>query len=170
MTRIGLLSDTHGFLDKQLIPILKNCDEIWHAGDIGDPAVYGELLQLKKTLRAVSGNIDGGEIRRSIPQELEWNVEGKNILMTHIGGFPDRYPGTIKKLLMLKKPDIFVCGHSHILKIIFDKKLNLLYLNPGAAGKEGFHLVRTAIRFAIDKNEIKDMAVIELGTRTKSQT
>lgn len=167
MTRIGLLSDTHGYLDKQLISILKECDEIWHAGDIGNLAVYDELLDLQKTLRAVSGNIDGGEIRRSIPEELNWNVEEKNILMTHIGGYPDKYPGTVKKLLMLKKPDIFVCGHSHILKIMFDKKLNHLYLNPGAAGKEGFHLVRTAIRFVIDKNDVKDMAVIELGTRSK---
>jgi uncharacterized protein len=167
MTRIGLLSDTHGYLDKQLTPILRECDEIWHAGDIGNPSVYDELLSLQKILRAVSGNIDGAVIRRSIPAELNWNVEERNILMTHIGGYPDRYPASIKKLLLLKKPDIFVCGHSHILKIIFDKKLNLLYLNPGAAGKEGFHQIRTAIKFVIDKKEIRDMAVIELGTRTK---
>jgi len=169
MTRIGLLSDTHGYFDKQLIPILKECDEIWHAGDIGNPAVYDELLNFQKTLRAVSGNIDGSEIRRSVPEQLEWTVEEKKILMIHIGGYPDRYPGAVKKLLMDHQPDIFVCGHSHILKIIFDKKLNLLYMNPGAAGKEGFHLVRTAIRFVIDKNTVRDMAVIELGTRTSQK-
>lgn len=167
MTRIVLLSDTHGYLDKQLLPILKECDEIWHAGDIGNPAVYDELVGLQKTLRAVSGNIDGGLIRRSIPEKLFWKVEERNILMTHIGGYPDKYPVPIKNLLMLKKPDIFVCGHSHILKIIFDKKLNLLYLNPGAAGKEGFHQIRTAIKFVIDETVIKDMAVIELGPRSK---
>ena len=166
MTRIGLLSDTHGYLDKQLITILQECDEIWHAGDFGNPAVYYELAALQKTIRAVSGNIDGKEIRQRFPEELQWTVENKNVFMTHIGGYPDKYPLKIKNTLMEKRPGIFVCGHSHILKVIFDKKLNLLYLNPGAAGKEGFHVMRTAIRFVIDKNDIRNMEILELGKRT----
>lgn len=165
MTRIGLLSDTHSFLDPQLIPILHECDEIWHAGDFGNISVYNQLMNLNKPLRAVSGNIDGFDIRHIIPEQLSWRVEEKDILMTHIGGHPDKYHPRIKKILEEKRPGIFICGHSHILKVIFDKKLNLLYLNPGAAGREGFHLMRTALRFKIDGDEVRDMEVLELGTR-----
>ena len=163
MTRIGLLSDTHSYLDTQLLSILSQCDEIWHAGDFGSVAVYEELYNLKKTFRAVYGNVDGNEIRLMVKEELFWQVEGKTILMTHIGGYPGKYPARIKKLLINTKPSIFVCGHSHILKIIYDKELNLLHLNPGAAGKEGFHKVRTALRFTIDGDTVKDMEVIEFS-------
>ncbi len=165
MIRIGLLSDTHSYFDKQLVSVFKECDQIWHAGDIGNISVYEELLNLQKPLKAVWGNIDGGELRKTLTEDLHWQVEEKKILMTHISGYPDRYPPRVKKLLPDSKPEIFVGGHSHILKVIYDKKLNLLYLNPGAAGKEGFHKVRTALRFTIDGDTIKDMAVIELGVR-----
>ncbi len=162
MTRIGLLSDTHSYLDPQLFPVLNECDEIWHAGDFGDIHVYNDLISLNKPLRAVYGNIDGRDIRQLVPKELVWQIEQKTILMIHIGGYPGRYPVRIKKLLLDIKPSIFICGHSHILKIIYDKELNLLHLNPGAAGKEGFHKVRTALRFNIDGEVVKDMEIIEI--------
>ena len=165
MTRIGLISDTHGYFDAQLIPILAGCDEIWHAGDLGGGTVYKELVKLKKPLRIVSGNIDGQDIRAVAPEELKWTVEKKSIFMTHIGGYPGRYPGKIKSYLTETKPDIFVCGHSHILRVIYDKQQKLLYLNPGSCGKEGFHKVRTALRFVIDGEKIEKMEVIELGTK-----
>ena len=163
MTRIGLLSDTHGFLDQQILPILRECDEIWHAGDFGDIKVYDALMNLKKPLRAVWGNIDNKEIRQLTNEELTWQVEEKIIFMTHIGGYPGRYPARIRKLLVDNRPSIFVCGHSHILKIIYDKNLSLLHLNPGAAGREGFQKVRTMLRFNIDGDVVKDMEVLEFG-------
>ncbi len=165
MIRIGLLSDTHSYLDPQLIPFLSECDEIWHAGDFGALKVYDDLKKLNKPLKGVFGNIDGKEIRQMFNEELVWQVEDKLIYMTHIGGSPDKYPPRIRKQLMDLKPGIFVCGHSHILKVIFDHKLKLLYLNPGAAGKEGFHKVSTMLRFTIDGSNIKDMEVIEFGRR-----
>ena len=165
MTRIGLLSDTHGYFDPQLIDLFKDCDEIWHAGDVGNHEVHKALQKLRKTIRMISGNIDGKEIRVAAPEELSFKVENRSIFMKHIGGYPDRYPPAVKKQLIELKPDIFVCGHSHILRVIYDKKLNVLYLNPGAAGKEGFHVVRTALRFTIDTDKVKDMEVIELGSR-----
>ncbi|HUR30790.1 MAG TPA: metallophosphoesterase family protein [Saprospiraceae bacterium] len=165
MTRILLLSDTHSFLDPQLFPIINECDEIWHAGDIGNVNVYDQLLKFNKRVKGVFGNIDGKEIRQSITEDLYWKVEEKTILMTHIGGSPGKYPLRIKKMLEEKKPGIFVCGHSHILKIIYDKNYNLLHLNPGAAGKEGFHLVRTALKFNIDGDKVVDMGIIELGKK-----
>ena len=165
MTRIGLLSDTHSYLDPQIMSLLVECDEIWHAGDFGDIRVYEQLANLNKPLRAVYGNIDGNEIRQLMTEQLEWQVEEKTILMTHIGGYPGRYPARIKKLLLELKPSIFVCGHSHILKIIYDKNLNLLHLNPGAAGREGFQKVRTVLRFSIDGDVVKDMEIIEFAKR-----
>src|SRR5688500_9558758 len=118
MTRIGLLSDTHGYLDQQLIPLLHECDEIWHAGDIGTMQVYDALLKIGKPLKAVFGNIDDHLLRRTVPGELEWKVENKTIFMIHIGGFPEKYSLPVKKMLLERRPDIFVCGHSHILKVI----------------------------------------------------
>ena len=165
MTRIGLLSDTHGYFDPQLNELFKECDEIWHAGDVGNNDVYKALLKICKTIRIISGNIDGKEIRGIAQEELFWKVENRTIFMKHIGGYPDKYAPSIKKQLIELQPDIFVCGHSHILRVIYDKKLNILYLNPGAAGKEGFHVVRTALRFTIDADKVKDMEVIELGKR-----
>ena len=167
MIRIGLLSDTHGFFDPRLHDLFKDCDEIWHAGDVGNHDVCKSLQKLGKKIRMISGNIDGKEIRGIAPEELFWKIENRTIFMKHIGGYPDKYTPAIKKQLTELKPDIFVCGHSHILRVIYDKKLNVLYLNPGAAGKEGFHVVRTALRFTIDDDKVKDMEVIELGRRDK---
>ena len=165
MTSIGLISDTHSYLDPQLISILLTCDEIWHAGDFGNISVYEELKSLNKNLRSVFGNIDGNDLRRLMTEDLCWEVEGVKILMTHIGGYPGKYPSRIRLLLKENKPGIFVCGHSHILKVIYDKEFKLLHLNPGASGKEGFHAIRTALRFKIDQGNILDMSVIELGKR-----
>ncbi|HEY3387470.1 MAG TPA: metallophosphoesterase family protein [Saprospiraceae bacterium] len=165
MVRIGLLSDTHSFLDPELLPLLSVCDEIWHAGDVGNEDVVHQLQSMGKSLKIVYGNIDGREIRLIAPQTLVWQVEQMKILMTHIGGYPGHYPSTIKQLLLKEKPDIFVCGHSHILKVIYDKQLCLLHINPGACGKVGFQKVRTMVRFAIDGDKVKEMAVIELGVR-----
>jgi len=160
--KIGLLSDTHGYLDDQVLSILGDVDEIWHAGDLGGLDVLDKLKKLKKPTRVVHGNIDD---RKLAPAQLTWSLEGKKFFMTHIGGYPGHYAKGIKTLLSEIQPDVFICGHSHILKVIFDKDLNLLHLNPGACGQEGFHQVRTMLRFAIDSGQIKDMAVIELGKR-----
>lgn len=162
MVRIGLLSDTHSYLHPGLIPMLAQCDEIWHAGDVGNRKVLDQLHALDKTMRVVYGNIDGKDIRIDAPQHLIFQLEGKKVLMTHIGGYPGRYPAAIKKMLIAEKPDLFICGHSHILKVIYDKQLNLLHINPGAAGKEGIQKVSTMIKFTIHGNQIKDMAIIEL--------
>lgn len=161
MTRIGLLSDTHGYLDPQLIPYLIDCDEIWHAGDFGAMSVYNELVKLEKPIRGVFGNIDGKEIREFFDETVTWTTENKIILMTHIGGSPDKYSPVVRQKLQDIKPGIFICGHSHILKVIYDKKYNLLHLNPGAAGKEGFHKVRTMLRFVINNEMISNMEIIE---------
>lgn len=165
VVKIGLISDTHGHLDDQLIPLLQECDEVWHAGDIGDIAILDRLKKLKKTVRAVFGNIDGAKIRSEIPAEMTWQTGSKKIFMTHIGGYPGHYAAGIKQKLLDSKPDIFICGHSHILKVIFDKDLNLLHLNPGACGKEGFHKVKSMLRFSIEGDQIKDMAVVELQSK-----
>lgn len=162
MTRIGVISDTHSFLDPALTPVLSKCDEIWHAGDIGNRKVMTELESFGKPVRAVYGNIDGQDIRIETPKHLVWNVEQRKIFMTHIGGYPGRYTAEVKQMLLKVKPDIYVCGHSHILKVIYDKQLNLLHINPGACGREGFQKVRTMIQFAIDGEKIKDMAIVEL--------
>lgn len=165
MVTIGLLSDTHSFLDPAVVPILQSCDEIWHAGDVGHSNVLSQLQSLHKPLRIVYGNIDGREVRHAAPQTLIWQTEKMKMLMTHIGGYPGHYPTAIRQLLLQEQPDIFICGHSHILKVIFDKQLKLLHLNPGACGKVGFQQVRTMLRFAIDGDKVKDMAVIELGSK-----
>ena len=166
MTRIILLSDSHGFLDEGLISMMDACDEIWHAGDFGSFEIYQQLIKMDKPVRAVYGNIDGPEIRTSIPLDQYWQVEGKKIFMTHIGGYPGRYTSRVKQILIDQSPDIFVCGHSHILKVMFDKEFNLLHLNPGACGREGFHKIRTALKFTIDGDKISDMGVIELGVQS----
>ena len=164
--KVGLLSDTHGFLDPSIFSYFKNCDELWHAGDIGTVELF-ESLENFKPLRAVYGNIDGHDLR-ILTKEIEMIAcGGMKILMTHIAGKPPAYTKTIKQLLITKKPDILICGHSHILKITFDKKNNLLFINPGAAGKNGFHQVKTLIRFEIENDKILNMEVIEIGPRAK---
>lgn len=162
MTRIGLLSDTHCHLDSKVMHYFNNCDEIWHAGDIGCIDVLDKLEAFKPT-RAVFGNIDGDIVRRSTQKVLRFKCEEVNVLLTHIGGYPGKYAPEIKSELINNPPQLFVCGHSHILKVQYDNKLELLHINPGAAGKYGFHKVRTIVRFTIDGKTIKDLEVIEIN-------
>lgn len=162
MTRIGLLSDTHCHLDAKVMLYFKDCDEIWHAGDIGCLDVLDELEKFKLT-RAVFGNIDGDIVRRSTQKTLRFKCEDVNVLLTHIGGYPGKYAPEIKSELLNQPPQLFICGHSHILKVQYDNKLELLHINPGAAGKYGFHKVRTIVRFTIDGKTIKDLEVIEIN-------
>ena len=164
MKKILLLSDTHSYLDAQILKFVKQADEVWHAGDIGDLKVTDTLKKLKP-LRAVYGNIDDATARLEFPLDNKFTVENVSVWMTHIGGYPNKYNQRIREEIQQNPPKIFISGHSHILKIQFDKKLNLLHLNPGAAGNHGFHKVRTMIRFTIDKDQIKDMEVIELAMR-----
>ena len=165
MTRIGLISDTHGYLDPTLERHFAQCDEIWHAGDIGSLDVLDGMAGWGKQLRVVYGNIDAPEIRRETVEDLLFSVEDVLVFMTHIGGYPGRYHARVRQILIDQKPQLYVCGHSHILKVIYDKKLDLLHVNPGACGKHGLHQVRTAVRFTIDGNDMREMQVIELGHR-----
>lgn len=164
MIRIGLLSDTHGYLDERILNYCGPCDEIWHAGDIGNEETARELLRVKP-LRAVHGNIDGMALRHLYPSQIRFACEEVNVLMVHIGGYPGHYSPEIWKEINLNPPKLFVSGHSHILKVIYDQKYQMLHINPGAAGIHGFHQVRTLIRFTIDKLVIKDLEVIELGRK-----
>jgi hypothetical protein len=162
---IGLISDTHSYLDPKVFDYFSNVDEIWHAGDIGDVSIIRDLRKLKP-VRAVFGNIDDKVIQSEFPEDLWLDCEGFRIWMTHIGGAPPNYNPRVKKMLKDITPDIFICGHSHILRVKKDSNFNnMLYLNPGAAGNHGFHLVKTLIRFELAKKEIKKMEVIELGKR-----
>jgi putative phosphoesterase len=162
MVKIGLLSDTHGYLDPRLLEYFRDCDEIWHAGDIGDIKVSEELSKFKP-FRAVWGNIDGPDIRRIYPENLRFKSEGMEVWIKHIGGYPGKYDRSVKNDIIASPPKLFISGHSHILKVMFDKKLDLLHINPGAAGKAGLHSMRTAVRFTIDNMKVKDPEVIELG-------
>jgi uncharacterized protein len=164
MLRIGLLSDTHHFLDENIFRHFENCDEIWHAGDFGTIGLADRLKDFKP-LRGVYGNIDGQDIRTVYGEHLRWTSEGVNVFMTHIGGYPPKYNPAVKKILTAAPPQLFICGHSHILKIMYDDKLQCLHMNPGAAGNQGWHKVRTLIRFTIDGKDMKDCEVIELGKR-----
>ena len=162
MKRILLLSDTHSFWDDRYAKYAEECDEIWHAGDIGSIELVNHLEALKP-LRAVRGNIDGGEVRLRFPETLRFKCEEANIVMKHIGGYPGRYDRSIIKQLYTNPPHLFISGHSHILKVQFDPTLNLLHINPGAAGQQGWHKVRTLIRFTVDGSSFRDLEVIELG-------
>tara|TARA_B100000579_G_scaffold91917_2_gene72593 strand:- start:539 stop:1021 length:483 start_codon:yes stop_codon:yes gene_type:complete len=159
--KIGLLSDTHSFFDKKIYNYFKDVDEIWHAGDIGSIKVLEDLIAFKNT-KAVYGNIDDFKIRNYCEKELIFSINNYTIYMTHIGGKPPNYNKEVIHMLKKIKPDIFICGHSHILKISKDKNLNLLYINPGAAGKVGFQKYRTLVRFEITSNNLKSMEVIKL--------
>ena len=161
MTRIGLISDTHGYLDDAVFKHFENCDEIWHAGDFGNIELADKLAAFKP-LRGVYGNIDGKDIRDVYPEHLRFMCEKVDVWMTHIGGYPDRYAPDVKREIYTKPPSLFISGHSHILKVIYDKKINCLHLNPGAAGKQGWHKVRTLIRFSITDEKIHTLDVIEL--------
>ncbi|MFM9910437.1 MAG: metallophosphoesterase family protein [Chitinophagaceae bacterium] len=167
MKIIGLLSDTHGFLDEALLKHVEACNEIWHAGDFGTMEIANRLMNEngRAIVRGVYGNIDGQEIRAEFPEQLIFMCEEVKVLMRHIGGAPPKYNPETKKELLLHQPQLFVSGHSHILKIMFDEKLNCLHMNPGAAGKHGWHKVRTLIRFVIEGTNMRNCEVIELGKR-----
>ena len=165
MKKILLISDTHSFLKPKLIKHIKEADEVWHAGDIGNIDLCLEIEKLKP-LKAVFGNIDDKDIRITYPENLFFNCENVPVFITHIGGYPGKYPAKIKALIIENKPKLFICGHSHILKVMYDKDLELLHINPGACGVHGFHNIKTAVRFEIEGAEIKNLAVIELGNRT----
>ncbi|MDA8859325.1 metallophosphatase family protein [Flavobacteriaceae bacterium] len=160
MKKILLISDTHGYIDQRIIQYAKQSDETWHAGDIGELKVTDELKKVT-TLRAVHGNIDNNKIRAEYPENLRFQIEEMKIWITHIGGYPNKYNQRIRQEIYTNPPDIFICGHSHILKVINDKKLDCLHINPGAIGKHGFHQVRTMIRFEIMKSKIQNLEVIE---------
>lgn len=164
MKRIGLLSDTHGWWDDRYVKYFGECDEIWHAGDIGTMEV-AERLNKIATLRAVYGNIDGGDFRYTFPKVLRWKCEDVDVLMTHIGGYPGKYDASVRKNIAANPPQLFISGHSHLLKVKYDPVFDLPHINPGAAGMSGFHAVRTLVRFIIDGKEIKDLEVIELNGR-----
>ncbi|MDX2196110.1 MAG: metallophosphoesterase family protein [Cytophagales bacterium] len=164
MKKIAVLSDTHGHLPENVLKYFADCDEIWHAGDVGDITIIRKLSSLKP-FKAVYGNIDGKDISALIPENQIFMCESKKILITHIAGKPGKYTARVKKILLDEKPDMLVCGHSHILQIAHDTVYNTLFINPGACGNEGFHKVKTIIRFTIDYHVIKDMQVIELGKR-----
>ncbi len=164
MKKILLLSDTHSYIDEQILKFVKQADEVWHAGDIGDLKVTDTLKKIKP-LRAVYGNIDDKDARAEFPLDLKFTIENITIWMTHIGGYPNKYNLRIREEIKQNPPKIFISGHSHILKVQYDKKLELLHLNPGAAGKHGFHKIRTMLRFEVDKSDIKNLEIIELAKR-----
>lgn len=164
MIKILLLSDTHGHMDKSILKYAAHADEIWHAGDIGNLEVMDALMAVKP-LRAVHGNIDDHIIQKEYPENNRFMCEGVDVWITHIGGYPGSYNVRIRDEIRRNPPKLFICGHSHILKVMYDKKLGLLHMNPGACGKHGFHQVRTMLRFVIDGDKISDLEVIELGKR-----
>lgn len=163
--RIGLLSDTHSFLDPELEKHFAECDEIWHAGDLGDMQVLRNLRGWGKPLRAVWGNIDSPAIRLELPEHQRFTLEGMDVWITHIGGYPGKYDRHIRDQIKAHPPGLFICGHSHILKVIYDQSLSLLHINPGACGHEGWHQMRTAVRFTLQNAAISDLQIIELGKR-----
>lgn len=164
MKKILLLSDTHSHIDETILKYVAMADEVWHAGDIGNLEVTDAIKKMKP-LRAVYGNIDDAKARLEFPLHNRFMCENVDVWITHIGGYPDKYNPNIRTELQLNPPKLFICGHSHILKVQFDKKLNLLHMNPGAAGKSGFHAVRTMLRFAINNDKIQDLEIIELGKK-----
>ena len=163
------MSDTHSHLDPKVFHHFQDVDEIWHAGDFGNPQLVEKLHQFKP-LRGVYGNIDGTPIRANFPEDLLFDIDGFRVFMTHIGGYPGRYKSRVKKLLIEHKPNLYICGHSHILKIMPDKTLNLLHINPGACGNSGYHQIKTLVRFEIKEQKIQNLEVIEIGRRGKLRT
>lgn len=159
-----MISDTHGYLEPKLMKYIPECDEIWHAGDIGE-GDWLKTLQELKPFRAVYGNIDTNDYQRLFPENLVFVCENVKVVMTHIGGYPGKFPARIKTLLERERPTLFICGHSHILKVMFDKERNVLCMNPGACGVHGFHVMKTALRFSVNGNAIEGLEVIELGKR-----
>ncbi|MGN6440243.1 MAG: metallophosphoesterase family protein [Agriterribacter sp.] len=164
MTRIGIISDTHGYLDENVFKHFEHCDEIWHAGDFGNISLAQQLSSFKP-LRGVYGNIDGNDIRTVYPESLSFSVEQVPVFMQHIAGYPTRYAPGVKSKLQASGAKLFISGHSHILKVMYDDKLQCLHINPGAAGRQGWHKVRTIIRLVIDGSNMRDCEVIELGSK-----
>lgn len=162
MKRIGILSDTHSHWDDKYLIHFADCDEIWHAGDIGSEIIIDQL-EAFRPVRAVYGNIDGAQMRRRFKETLRFEIEDCEVLMKHIGGYPGRYDASIRKELYENPPQLFISGHSHILKVMFDNKLNCLHINPGAAGKQGWQLQRTLVKVTIDGKTFKDLEIIELA-------
>jgi hypothetical protein len=166
MKRIGLLSDTHSYWDPKFAKYFACCDEIWHAGDIGSMEVADRLAAIAP-LRAVYGNIDGGDLRYRFSEKYRFMCEDVDVLMKHIGGYPGRYDASVRGIMYTKPPRLFIAGHSHLLKVVYDRSLGCLHINPGAAGQSGFHQVRTLVRFTIDGADIKDLEVVELADRVR---
>ncbi len=166
MKKIGIISDTHAYWDEKYLKYFEPCDEIWHAGDIGSLEVAQKLSEFRP-FRAVHGNIDGGDIRRMYPEILRWRCEEVDVLMKHIGGYPGRYDASIRSAIYAKPPQLFISGHSHILKVKYDKTLGLLHINPGAAGLSGWQQERTLVRLTIEGNKFTDCEVITLGGKNK---
>jgi putative phosphoesterase len=164
MQRIALLSDTHNFLDPKIFKYFESCDQIWHAGDVGTVTVTEQLEKIRP-LKAVYGNIDGQDVRKIYHRDLHFMCEDVKVYITHIGGYPGRYSKEALAEITRERPSLFICGHSHILKVMYDERHGLLHINPGAAGNHGFHKVKTLVRFSIDADKIKDLEVIELGPR-----
>jgi len=165
--KILLISDTHSHLDKAVIKHIEEADEVWHAGDIGDIKLTDAIKKLKP-LKAVYGNIDDHELRKEFPKNLVFNCEEVKVYMTHICGQPTNYLKEVKDILLLEKPKLFICGHSHILKVMYQQKYEVLHMNPGACGNHGFHQIKTVLRFEIEADQIKNLAIIELGNRASS--
>ena len=165
MKKIAIISDTHSFIDSKIHELISDCHEIWHAGDFGFSDDIQEFLKTYN-VRGVYGNIDGNEIRKIYPKIQKFKCENVKILMTHIGGYPKKYKPEIKEIINSYKPDLYICGHSHILKIMYDKDYSLLHINPGSAGREGFHKMKTIVLLKINKNDISNIKVVELGPRT----
>jgi putative phosphoesterase len=162
--KILIISDTHSYLEPRLIKYIEACDEVWHGGDIGTYEVCQEIEKIKP-LKAVWGNIDATNLRKTYEEHLIFNCENVKVYITHIGGYPNKYNPKAREIIIKEKPDLFICGHSHILKVMFDKTYNLLHINPGSCGTHGFHKVKTAVRLEIEGKEMKNLEVIELGSR-----
>lgn len=167
MSKIALISDSHGHMDTAIIDILKNVDEIWHAGDIGQPDVL-EIIPPGKRIRAITGNIDGPGLRAKYPENLIFEVKGMKVVMTHIGGIPGRYAKGVKSLIHSNQAEVFICGHSHICKVVLDQEIGCLYMNPGAIGHQGFHHIRTLLLFEVREGKIENLKVVELGKRGRA--
>jgi putative phosphoesterase len=165
--RIGLLSDTHGFLDESIFTYFAACDEIWHAGDFG-PVTLLDRLKAFKPFRGVYGNVDGPEIRSEVPGHASWECEGVRVYMTHVGGYPGNYDKRARREIVAREPDLFICGHSHILRVMRDSTLDLLHMNPGACGRHGWHQVRTLLRFRVEAGKVSEVEAIELGPRSSA--
>jgi uncharacterized protein len=165
LKKILLISDTHGFLDDKLWKYIDTCDEVWHAGDLGE-GEWIEAIRHKKPFKAVFGNIDSATCRSQFPEELIFNCEGVKVMMLHIGGYPEKLTARLKQRIKEVSPTVFICGHSHILKVQHDRALNVLFMNPGACGSHGFHVMKTALRFEVNGNQLTNLEVIELGKRS----